>query len=257
MSIYLHPFEAVLWAISILGTYALAWIVCFRPGQRHYPFFAYFVTFSAFGSTSLFVASACNDGVVYTFIYGVVNPSENALACLAIGQSVWRVAAKRIGIVGGAWKLTLDFTPYVVTAITILYFFRPTTLDLWISFDWALILLCAGFLWVISFATDSWKLQWRTREYGIAAGFLWLCSLRFVIVGLRVVTPPQLTPSLYAADLCIGIVAILIWTRFFLKKEPKLQVLSLEQVAEVNAVFHNFKKCPKKESVLTASERRA
>ncbi len=153
--------------------------------------------------------------------------------------------------------MALDLTPYVVCSFAILYVFRPSTETLWISLDWVLILLSGGCLWVISFASDTWKLRWRTREYGVAAGFLWSCSLRFIVIGLRIVMPASETPSLYGLDICITIVAILIWLKYFLKKEPELLNLSLQQLREINGLLVSFEKSVATEKPLTLDQSRS
>lgn len=242
MSIYLHPFAATIWALDILATSLLAWMVWSHPGQRRHDLFAIYCTYSALASTSLFICSAMNDGVAYTFIYACSAPTRTAIGLFTICRCIWKVTRRHLRMHGGGWKLALDYAPYVVCAASLALRFKPTAETLWISLEWVIVLLSGGLMWVISFATDSWKLQWRTREYGICAGFLWLYSLRFLIVGLRVVIPPALTPSLYWIDVCITAVAVGIWIRFFIKKEPEIIVPTGQQLTQLVGLLHNFEK---------------
>jgi hypothetical protein len=256
MSIYLHPFAATIWALGIVSMYGLAWIALFRPGQRRHDLFAAYCTYSAVASSILFVCSALQEGWAYFYVSGCVSPTQDALGTAVVVQYVWRSCSNYLKQAKALSHTALNVFPFLVCAVSIVLRFPPKVNEQWNSAEWAIVLLCGGFLWVISFASDSWKVLWRTREYGVAVGFLFLFAHRVLLVGLRQVIPVASRPLLFGPEVCLSLAVTFIWLRFFLKKEPELLVPTLQQLTAVHVMIHSFAKSEVLTARLVSNKRR-
>jgi hypothetical protein len=236
MSIYLHPFSATIWALSTLAAYALAWIVLFQPGQRRHDLFAAYCTFYAVTETLLIYFSALGDGWAYYRVYTCTSPTQDALGVACVVHYCWRACKNYLRQPSAALNIGLQFFPYLVCAISIVARFHFSKN----SIEWEIVLLSGGLLWVISSESDKWRVLWRTREYGVAAGFLLLFASRVILVGLREVIPAQVRPMLFVFDVSGMLLVVSVWIRYFLKKEPELLSPTLQQLTAIQALIHSF-----------------
>lgn len=243
MSVHLHPHLAVFWLVIIAAKVFLAILVFVRPSHRRNWFFVAYIVAWASRSLVLFVLSYLNLGWPYTYVHWV---GGNLLHGLAFGAGYecfrqlfhpWRKLPRVFATGFISFVIFVTFTsvffawqyPALVStsALSANHNTIDRTLAIWVC----------GLFWLLSFASDWLRIPWHTRAYGVGVGFLFAYSVDLFITTVRGYTAWQFGHLLWPIGLTVDLICAVLWTYYFLRKEPELIDPSPYEIAQIQAIL--------------------
>lgn len=241
MSIYLHPRLAVVWATIILLKIVVTLVVLRKPWHHRSYFFTAYLIIATLRSALLFGASAFNMGWTYTWILWL---GANVLHALAFGVAYefFRRLFWPYTVLPRSFIRPLLVTLAIITIGTAVLglsregpdFFGLTLLDR--TFTWWV----CGLFWITSTASDRFRIQWRTREYGVALGFLFSYTVDVFVTGMRSVVPGALFPTLWIVGFCSEGITLIVWLYYFMRKEAELVPPNPSEIKELEKLLALF-----------------
>lgn len=241
MNIYLHPHLAVIWAVTIVLKTIVAGVVSAKQWNHRSWFFTTYLVTSAIRSIALFAASALGLGWTYTWLYWI---GANLLHGLAFGVAYeffrrlfWPYTRLPRTFVRPL-LLVIAFISIGAVLLSRTHegarFYGLTLLDR--SFVWWV----CGLFWIASCASDRFKIPWRTREYGVAVGFLFTYSVDVFVATVRSTIPSHLFPSLWMVGFCSEFVTLAVWLYYFMRKEKELVPPTLGEIHDLEKILALF-----------------
>jgi hypothetical protein len=244
MSIYLHPYLAALWVVSILLHFVLLGFLC-RPSREKFTGFALYVEFTAIYNATLFAYSALGIGWPYTYVVWGGGTIENALLMAVVVELFIKVFAPVNTL--PKWFANLFGAAYWLCLTVIIAFavYFPSTQPGW----WGVLhtidrtetlIICTG-VWAISAFSDIMKCELKNKTYYYALGLLFSTTIAALLSAWGAHLPGHATPIVWLPGFIASICSALVWIISFRKQEPKpltADLPTLDQVREAVSAFH-------------------
>lgn len=241
MNIYLHPHLALFWATTILLKIVVALVVILKPWRHRSWFFTAYITLSAIRSLLLFGASALGLGWTYTWVYWLGAQLLHACA-FGVAYEFFRRMFWPYTVLPRAFLRRVLATLAFVTIGTVVLmrshegapFYGLTLLDR--SFTWWI----CGLFWINSAAADRFHIPWRTREYGVALGFMFAYSVDVSVTGIRSTLPGASFSSLWLVGFCSELATLAVWLYYFVRKEAQLVPPTPSELRDLERILTHF-----------------
>lgn len=233
----------ILWAVVMLSQAVLSILLIRQRAWKSYPCFCAYIFFCTFKSPALLAFLYTTSADAYIAGYAVGMVVSFALQVFVIAEMVCDVFRPFDVFPGHFARNLLAALILVVTVAVALSTHHPSVHDNhWLSLLRTanrsltfVIAGCAGFVVIFS---AHFGVYWRKWVYGIGVGLLFNVSVALATSTMISVTRGNAVVAERLIQMASFVVALFVWSGYFVGPDSKKLVLNLEQAEKVVAHMH-------------------